>query len=162
MIINGTELLAAEPILNMETCKIESQGVSYGLGEAGYDIKLAEEIIFDAQGDYNTVSVNGIVSTGRFTLASACEKFNMPTNLIGVVHDKSTHARRGLSVLNTVIECGWCGYLTLELVFHGQGKLHLPKGTGIAQVLFHEIKEHNEYNGKYSNQAAGPQKARYA
>jgi dCTP deaminase len=71
-------------------------------------------------------------------LASAIEEFDMPNNLIGIVHDKSTWARRGLSVFNTVIESGWKGFLTLELVYHGDEELIIPAGAGIAQVMFHQ------------------------
>lgn len=63
----------------------------------------------------------------------------MPENLVGIVHDKSTLARKGLSVFNTVIEPGWKGFLTLELVYHGSEDFHIPAGSGIAQVLFHEL-----------------------
>lgn len=168
MIVNGTELLLAEPILNMETCKIESQGVSYGLGEAGYDIRIAQTIIFSPNSDnkeiWHTVSSGnhkqGIVlhqcKQGRFCLASAVEKFNMPDHLCGVVHDKSTWARQGLSVFNTVIEPGWKGYLTLELVYHGESELVIPAGAGIAQVLFHDVSEPRQYTGKYQDQANKP------
>jgi dCTP deaminase len=39
---------------------------------------------------------------------------------MGIVHDKSTWARRGLVVQNTVIEPGWHGYqTTIELTNHG-------------------------------------------
>lgn len=80
----------------------------------------------------------------------------MPSNLVGVVHDKSTWARRGLSVLNTVIEPGWKGFLTLELVHHGRESLHIPAGAGIAQVIFHQTAERAEYKGKYQNQEDRP------
>ena len=42
---------------------------------------------------------------------SSIEFFNMPKYLVGIVHDKSSLARQGLSVFNTVIEPGWKGYL---------------------------------------------------
>lgn len=161
MIINGRSLVFASPIKNMETTKKTFKGVSHGLTEAGYDLRLAETVLFIAEGGCNTVVVNGEDKKGRFTLASAMEEFHMPTNLVGVVHDKSTHARRGLSVFNTVIESGWKGFLTLELVFHGQGELLIPAGTGIAQVLFSSIKEDSSYSGKYQSQEPGAQRARY-
>lgn len=160
MIINGTKLLAAEPILNMETCKIESQGVSYGLGEAGYDIRIAQTIEFNKGTNFpRIVFVDNVPTAGRFCLASAVERFNMPDHLCGVVHDKSTWARQGLSVFNTVIEPGWKGYLTLELVYHGEDELIIPAGSGIAQVLFHEVLEPRQYTGKYSNQPDRPVEA---
>jgi len=96
---------------------------------------------------------------GRFVIASAIEQFQMPSYLVGIVHDKSTWARRGLSVFNTVIEPGWCGFLTLELVYHGRQVLHIPAGTGIAQVVFHRTTERASYDGKYQGQPDRPVEA---
>ena len=80
----------------------------------------------------------------------------MPRNMTGIVHDKSTWARKGLSVFNTVIEPGWKGWLTLELVYHGSEILHIKAGSGIAQVLFHQNAEYAQYTGKYQNQRDEP------
>jgi dCTP deaminase len=147
MIVNGSALLNAAPINAMLAEKHRAHGVSYGLSEAGYDIRIKQDVLLDGR--------------RRFTLASAIEEFDMPGNLVGIVHDKSTWARRGLSVFNTVIESGWRGWLTLELVYHGGGALHIPAGAGIAQVLFHETAEPAYYRGKYQNQADMPVEARY-
>lgn len=86
----------------------------------------------------------------------------MPTDVIGVVHDKSSWARRGLAVQNTVIEPGWRGFLTLELTNHGTRKLHIPKGCPIAQIVFHRLDEPaaRPYDGRYQDQPPGPQPAR--
>ena len=85
----------------------------------------------------------------------------MPTTLVGIVHDKSTWARRGLSVFNTVIEPGWKGFLTLELVFNGDKPLDIPAGAGIAQVIFHQTMDRASYDGKYQGQENRPVEARY-
>jgi dUTPase len=58
---------------------------------------------------------------------------------MGIVHHKSTWARRGLVVQNTVIEPGWHGYLTIELTNHGPGALSLQWGMPIAQIVFHRL-----------------------
>ena len=42
----------------------------------------------------------------------------MPSDVLGQVCDKSTWARRGVAVQNTIIEPGWRGYLTVELTNH--------------------------------------------
>jgi dCTP deaminase len=106
------------------------------------------------------VTVNsGPVQYSRFTIASAIEEFHLPEDLVGVVHDKSTWARTGLSVFNTVIEPKWKGFLTLELVYHGNEFLHIPAGAGIAQVLFSQIANPAAYNGKYQDQADRPVEA---
>lgn len=158
MIINDTALLYKAPIANMETSKKRLHGVSYGLSEAGYDIRLAQDVVFSPSrhgGMHQTVN-SGPMIHSRFALASAMEYFHMPDDLIGRVCDKSTWARRGLSVFNTVIEPGWKGYLTLELVYHGDDFLELPAGAGIAQVLFSEIKMTKAYTGKYQDQENRP------
>lgn len=153
MIINGKTLLEAAPIKGMITEKRREHGVSYGLSEAGYDIRIKQDVVLNR---YGSVRVDGIFAQGNFTLASAIEEFQMPPNLVGVVHDKSTWARQGLSVLNTIIEPMWRGFLTLELVYHGRAMLHIPAGAGIAQVIFHQTSANAYYDGKYQNQADMP------
>ena len=164
MIINSDDLLALEPIKDMATAKVSHNGVSHGLGEAGFDIRIKQDIWFYPMERKIVRKDGGIAEkeffNGNFVLASALEYFQMPPNLVGVVHDKSTWARRGLSVFNTVIEPGWYGYLTLELVYHGNGVLHIPAGSGIAQVLFHEVAIPQEYRGKYQNQENKPVSAK--
>lgn len=147
MIINGNSLIDKAPIENMLTYKSKSGGASFGLSELGYDIRLAEDIIFHP----------GI--TPRFQLSAAMEKFQMPDDLAGNVKDKSTWARQGLSLFNTIIAPSWRGYLTLELVFHGNETLIIPAGAGIAQVIFHPVSDNAKYVGKYQDQRSGPVEA---
>ena len=143
MICNGKGLLAAAPMSPMVESKHVAFGVSHGLSFAGYDIRIRQSVTMSPE--------------NRFALASTIERFQMPANLVGIVHDKSTWARQALSVFNTVIEPGWHGdALTLELVYHGNGELHIPEGAGIAQVLFHRIEEPAQYSGKYQWQSADP------
>lgn len=157
MIKNGTKLLDAQPIIGMAPEKQRNHGVSHGLAEAGYDIRIKQEVSFSTKLEgYPYGHTDHIHFYGSFTLASAIEEFNMPDDLVGVVHDKSTWARKGLSVFNTVIEPGWKGFLTLELVYHGQDELIIPAGSGIAQVLFHKVEIPASYTGKYQNQVDNP------
>jgi dCTP deaminase len=128
--------------------KRREHGVSYGLTEAGYDVRIKQEVRLNPQ--------------NKFVLASTIERFEMPNHLVGVVHDKSTWARQGLSVFNTVIEPTWEGYLTLELVYHGNGELLIPAGAGIAQVLFYSLLHEASYaDGKYQNQPDEPVGAKF-
>lgn len=161
-VTNRSYLLTAAPIVDMHGEKLTGPGgTSYGLGEAGYDIRIKQAIHFKRRPEMfvDVEDEKGILLDcyfGRFALASAMEEFQMPNHLTGIVHDKSTWARRGLSVFNTVIEPGWHGFLTLELVYHGNTELIIPAGAGIAQVMFHEVKEDAAYRGKYQNQADEP------
>lgn len=164
-VVNRSYLLAAKPIVDMVDHKVMHHGVTYGLGEGGYDIRIKQEVFFQPNKHIRfhmdcRVTAPGespvVERTTRFALASAVEEFRMPSDLLGIVHDKSTWARRGLSVFNTVIEPGWKGFLTLELVYHGKEELIIPAGSGIAQVVFHEVKENAEYVGKYQSQPDRP------
>ena len=161
MVINGNSLLCLSPIKDMSTKKNQGNGVSWGLTECGYDIRIKQEVRFthDTRGRQIVLVDGKLYDRGHFALASAIEEFQMPLNLMGVVHDKSTWARQGLSVFNTIIEPGWEGFLTLELDYKRDGILCIPAGSGIAQVIFHQIKEVAEYNGKYQNQADRPVEA---
>lgn len=167
MIVNSDTLLAHAPIKGMLSEKVKQHGVSHGLSEAGYDIRIKQFTkfyrphktmdMFHGQESWeNGECVGRFSRQGRFLIASAIEEFDMPDNLVGIVHDKSTWARRGLSVFNTVIEPGWKGFLTLELVYHGSEELYIPAGAGIAQVVFHSTTNRTAYTGKYQNQADGP------
>jgi len=129
------------------------QGMTYGAGPAGYDIRVGEDTILHTSG---------------LTLAVSLEHFAMLNWVLGVVHDKSTWARSGLLVQNTIIEPGWHGYLTLEITRHRVGLkplelIKLPKGTPIAQVIFHVLSEPAEkpYGGKYQNQGNKPVGAKF-
>ena len=165
MVINGMRLYCHDPMVPMVTSKIYGHGVTHGLGEAGYDIRIDQTIVFDRTwyGRRRVTRYKRPFSWGeserffgRFVLGSSMERFTMPTGLLGIVHDKSSWAREGLSVFNTVIEPGWSGYLTLELVYHGRGTLEIPAGAGIAQVIFHQVSNPVTYKGRYQNQNAGP------
>ncbi len=165
MFVNRSALLAALPITNMAVEKLTFKGTSYGLTEAGYDIRIKEEVKFTAGTIYPRILVTEGMGFkgwgGRFCLASSVEYFQMPKDLVGTVRDKSTWARKGVSVFNTVIEPGWNGILTLELVFHGSENLTIPAGAGIAQVLFGRLECDGDYgNGKYQN-ASGLQEAKF-
>lgn len=121
-------------------------GMSYGLSQCGYDIRTAQNIVFH---------------NNKFELASTIEHFTMPNNLMARVCDKSSWARKGIAVQNTIIEPGWRGYLTLEITFHKEGYFKIRQGYPIAQVVFEQLDESTEqpYEGKYQDQPAYPMEA---
>lgn len=125
----------------------EPSGCSFGLSSCGYDVRLDQAIV---------------LRPGAFHLASTLEHFDIPADLVGTVHDKSTWARHGLAVQNTVIEPGWRGWLTLEITNHSKRMFHLLAGTPIAQILFHKLDTPTmmPYNGKYQDQERGAQQPR--
>lgn len=170
MAVNGETLRKAWPIRPMLDEKVYAHGVSHGLSEAGYDIRIKQGIHFTRGWfgqrcievfDFDSFGRAHEPTTkrGRFVIASSVEEFSMPADLAGIVHDKSTWARRGLSVFNTVIEPGWKGHLTYELVYHGDEDLFIPAGSGIAQVVFSRVSDPMTYAGRYQNQEDRPVEA---
>lgn len=137
----------------------KQRGMSYGLSMAGYDIRIdLEEDKYLLADTYGT-----ILYPGDFLLAATVERFDMPTDVLGIVHDKSTWARQGLAAQNTVIEPGWRGFLTLELTNHGPKEILILHGDPIAQIVLHQLAARPEsaYDGKYQDQEKGPQEARF-
>lgn len=146
-IVNRSGLLRAGPIIGMSDTKNVEHGVSWGLTECGYDIRLKQDVV--------------MFLGRRFVLASSIECFDMPEDLMGQVLNKSTWARRGVDAsMTTNIEPGWKGHLTIELRYSGVRPIRIPAGAGIAQVLFHRIEEPAQYAGKYQDQPDAPVAAR--
>ena len=120
-----------------------ANGMTFGLGPAGYDVRIKQRMT---------------LMRGEFALASTVERFSMPSDLLAKVADKSSWARRGLAVQNTIVEPGWSGFLTLELTNHGHAPIDIEAGSPIAQIIFHQLLEPTEipYRGKYQDQADAP------
>jgi len=99
------------------------------------------------------------IKPGHFILGTSVEKFNMPDDVIAQVTDKSSWARCGIAVQNTIIEPGWTNAnLTLEITNHNSFPVRLYfNNCGIAQIIFHRLSDkpstvYRERKGKYQNQ----------
>jgi len=104
-------------------------GRSFGLSSASYDVRIDQDVIVPPHG---------------FVLASTVERFHMPHDLIGTVRDKSSWARLGLAVQNTLLDPGWPGYLTLELSNHSAAEIRIARGEPIAQIVFELLDQPTE------------------
>lgn len=122
-------------------------GTSYGLSFCGYDIRLGKRVALKA---------------GRTSLAVSMERFNLPKDVVGNVCDKSSLARLGIFVHNTILEPGWFGWLTLEISYVPLVRAikmvaTLEAGIPIAQVVFSQIDEVTDgYEGQYQDQPDVP------
>lgn len=147
MILSAQTIRKIKPVDPFVERTVHDIGMSYGLSCAGYDIRVKNPVTINKHG---------------FELAVSLEKFTMPNDVVAKVADKSTWARMGLAVQNTIIEPGWNGYLTLELTYHGiKPHLYIPAGAPIAQILFMRLDEPTEqaYSGKYQDQPDRPVEA---
>lgn len=144
MILSGTTIRALCIVAPFSERTLRA-GMSYGVGPAGYDVRVAEPIA---------------LAPGEFRLYSVVEHLTMPNDVIGVIHYKSTLIRLGIALQNSVIEPGWRGHLTVEVSNHGRRFFELPPGSPIAQIVFHRTdRECEPYNGKYNGQGPAPVEA---
>ena len=119
--------------------KVVRNGKSYGLSAASYDIRIAHFLS---------------LMPGETKLAHTVEDFDMPHNVVGYVVDKSTYARKFISAMNTLIDPGFRGNLTLEMANLSKEPIYIEQGDPICQIAFHWLDEPTElpYAGKYQGQ----------
>jgi dCTP deaminase len=125
---------------------VHENGMSYGLSASGYDLRIKDGLY---------------LAPMSFALVTTVEELAIPAKVQGILLDKSSWARQGLSCFNTKFEPGWRGYPTIELVNLGRMGLNIPAGAPIAQMEFHWLDEPTElvYDGKYQNQEQTPVEA---
>lgn len=124
-----------------------TNGLSFGLTSAGYDVRLRQDRwVWPLWG----------------RLASTIETFKVPNDLQIEVKDKSSNARRFVTIQNTVVDPGFEGGLTIEITRHLPWPVRLKAGTPIAMLIFKRLDEPTEapYRGKYFQQSVNPEPAR--
>lgn len=150
--------------------------LSYGFSSAGYDVRLGANfwkqdswVRHNHLIEINQQKIDGhfqhywapmksvvIIEPGSFVLAHTFEILHIPVSVCGVVRDKSTLARLGLAVQNTVLEPGWHGSVTLEISNHNKAAIKIESGMPIAQIQFEVIQGGvaRPYQGRYQYQKA--------
>lgn len=131
--------------------------MSYGLNSHGYDLRVGNkykvfssiyesmsddvqpvidpknfnsEFLFDAEGDYCIIPPNS------YALAESVEYIQMPDNVLALTACKSTYVRAGMVIPATILEAGWRGTLTLELINTTPLPLKVYSNEGILQLIF--------------------------
>lgn len=104
---------------------------------------------------------------GQFVLGSTFEYLRLPANLGAYVLSRSSWGRIGLLVATAImVQPGYAGTLTLELVNEGDSPIALYPGLRVAQLAVHKLNTPTEkpYGAgapKYSS-PIGPQASRLA
>lgn len=155
--------------------------ISYGLSSFGYDVRLAPRLLLVDPGAWDATCLDPKDPDGRnalvfsteilpdengrmwmpphsFALGCTVERFDLPTNVMGVCLGKSTYARNGIIPHVTPLEPGWQGYLTLEFSNNTPVPVCLYANEGVVQIVFHEGEEpsvtYADRAGKYQDQPA--------
>lgn len=128
--------------------KVVYNGTSYGLSSASYDVRIAHDLA---------------LYPGDCALAHTVEDLRIPNDVCCMVVDKSTYARRFTSAMNTFVDPGFKGNLTLELVNHSNEVVRIKEGSPICQLVFFRLDQPTDrpYDGKYQNQSKAAHPPRY-
>ena len=157
MIVNGKQLLAASPIVGMLTGKEKAGGVTYGLAEVGYDVRIKQGLHFTYDKFDNPITIintDGEIKRqfGWAVNVNVIEEFTMPHDLVGIGYPKSSWNRQHLRLGSPVIEPGWNGFLTISLDYVGDSNFIIEPGAGIMQVIFTRLESEAAYQGRYQQQ----------
>jgi dCTP deaminase len=162
-----------------------TKAISYGLSQAGYDIRLSPKqfLIFDQEAslEYRTaldpkradnVGREGVLMKNQsgsyfllppysFGLGVSLELISMPPSIMGQCEGKSTYTRCGIIINVTPIEPGWTGYLTMHIANPTPFPVRIYANEGIVQVMLVQLSSNVEqaYTGNYQNQGASVQLA---
>jgi dCTP deaminase len=163
-----------------------TKAISYGLSQAGYDIRLSSDhfLIVDGKavkgtnkGELDAKLFNNSIpyeaplihsNSGEYFrlpphsygMGISYELISMPDYIMGICDGKSTYARCGIIINVTPIEPGWSGYLTISISNPTAFPARIYANEGIVQVMLMEIEEVGQaYTGNYQNQGANVQVA---
>ncbi|MDE1871485.1 MAG: dCTP deaminase [Candidatus Micrarchaeota archaeon] len=102
--------------------------------ERAYDVRKKQETL--------------VIGPREQVLLSTIEHVALPDDLVGVVELRSTWARHGFSMPPTIIDAGFNGNVTLEVINNAPYKIALKPNTRFAHIVF--IKASNAVESSYS------------
>ena len=89
---------------------------------------------------------------GPFCLGCTREVFEIPDDLMAFVEIRSTWARRGFFLPPTIVDAGFRGNLTLEILRFDDNSID-PYQQRFAHLIFSKLTSpNNPYKGKYQGQ----------
>lgn len=159
-----SERLVVMPMLDPD-CQIGPASVDLRLGTQFYYFERSEDAGIDAgkelrdavetAQDRVTVDFGAPLwlHPGQFVLGATLEFLRLPPQLGAYVVGRSTWGRLGLLVATAImLQPGWGGNLTLELVNHGESPIALYAGSKIAQLAVHSLDSPTTkpYEGEYT------------
>ncbi|MEM0201753.1 MAG: dCTP deaminase [Candidatus Micrarchaeaceae archaeon] len=140
--------------------------------ENGIDFRLSNEIVRHKSMPSDFVydpsdekSIRNVFTTSRKTsrmilepkeqvLLSTYEHLTMPDDIVAFVELRSTWARNGLSMPPTIIDAGFRGTITLEVINNAPFKMLLKPKYPFAHIIFMKATSRikNPYSGTYFEQ----------
>jgi dCTP deaminase len=108
------------------------------LNGAGYDLRLA---------------MDTTILAGRHQLVATMERVELPDDLTGTLHIRSSLARAAILASLALVDPGFRGQLTICLYNAGTEPFTMSKGDKFVQMVLHSLsmKAGRPYRGKYQD-----------
>ena len=142
-----------------ESSSVRCNGVDLSISERIVRLENDNEIL-DTHNNhidryYSTEqSPSFVIFPNEHMLACTHERIILPNDIVGLVTLRSTYTRLGLSAPCGMVEAGFNGQLTLEII-GGSFPVRIYAGDRVFHIIFMELTGDHKatYRGKYQNQA---------
>jgi dCTP deaminase len=134
-ILSDTEILEH---LATEKIKLEPNDLSACLNPAGYDLRCSKKAFLKPK---------------KYELVATIETVELSLDIVAFLHIRSSLAREGIIGSFAVVDPGFRGQLTLNLLNISEKEVILKEGERIVQIVFHRLGNTAKkgYNGSYQN-----------
>ncbi len=130
---------------------IEADGEKLGKRK-GVETKLIAEFV---EGKVKEITVK----PGEYYLVQTYEEVNTPSDLMPIMHTRTSLFRSGLLLLNSKTDPGYIGKLTMGLTNLSPFPVKLQMGARICNIIFHKIEgKTTKYRGQHQGGRVSPKK----
>ncbi len=100
-----------------------------------------------------------VIKPGEYFLVQTYEEINTPSDLMPIVHTRTSLFRSGLLLLNSKTDPGYSGVLTMGLTNLSPFPVKLQMGARICNIIFHKIEGKTvKYRGQHQGGRVSPKK----
>lgn len=134
---------------------IEADGEASLGKRKGVETKLVAEFL-----ESEEIQKEILVKPGQYYLVQTVEEINTPSDLMPLVHTRTSLFRAGILLLNSKTDPGYKGKLTMGLTNLSPFAVKLQLGARICNIVFHKIKGSTiNYRGQHQGGRVSPHKA---
>ena len=85
-----------------------------------------------------------LIHPNQTILFSSLEYIKLPKNVFAILSCRSSYSRLGLSV-STIAQPGYCGCLSVEMLYAGNSPIRILSGTRLIQIRLYRLNDESNY-----------------
>ena len=85
-----------------------------------------------------------LIHPNQTILFSSLEYLKLPSNVYGIISCRSSYSRLGLTI-STFVQPGYCGCLSVEMLYSGNSPIKILSGTRLIQIRLYKLKNSTNY-----------------